>query len=131
MSQANIEIVRGIWEADRRRDVAAVLAAYAPDVLWEDNSGLWGDWGRARGPEGIQAAWGRWYEAFADVSFEWDEVAAIGDHVIVTYQTHARGRASGVVVDQAITLLWTLRGGKVVHIRAYSERADGLEAAAG
>jgi ketosteroid isomerase-like protein len=42
MSQENVEVVRGIWEADRRRDVAAVRAAYAPDVEWEDNTVLWG-----------------------------------------------------------------------------------------
>jgi ketosteroid isomerase-like protein len=130
MSRENVEIVRRIWEADRRRDVAAVLGAYAPDVLWEDNSGLWGDWGNARGPAGIQAAWARWYEAFADVRFDWEEVSDIGDHVIVTYQTHARGRGSGIVVDQAITLLWTLRAGQVVHIRAYADRAVALQAAA-
>ncbi|MGH2975128.1 MAG: nuclear transport factor 2 family protein [Solirubrobacterales bacterium] len=129
MSQENVEIVRGIWEADRRRDVAAVLAAYAPDVEWEDNTGLWGDWGTARGPDGIQAAWRRWHEAFEEVQFEWDEVVDGGDDVVVTYRTHGRGRGSGVVVDQAITLLWTLRAGKVVHVRAYPDRADALEAA--
>jgi ketosteroid isomerase-like protein len=129
MSQENVEIVRRIWEADRRRDVEAVHGAYAPDVVWEDNTGLWGDWGRARGPAGIRTAWGRWYEAFADVRFEWDEVADTGDHVVVTYRTYARGRGSGVVVDQAITLLWTVQAGKVVHIRAYPDRADALEAA--
>ena len=129
MSQENVEIVRQVWEADRRRDVEAVRAAYSPDVVWEDTTRLWGDWGTARGPDGIQVAWGRWYEAFEDVTFEWDEVADIGDHVVVTYQTHARGRGSGVVVDQAITLLWTLQAGKVVRIRAYTDRADALEAA--
>jgi ketosteroid isomerase-like protein len=129
MSRENVEIVRGIWEADRRRDLDAVRAAYAADVEWEDNTGLWGDWGTARGPDGIEAAWRRWYEAFEDVRFEWGEVADAGDDVIVTYRTYGRGRGSGVVVDQAITLLWTLRAGRVVHIRAYPDRANALKAA--
>jgi ketosteroid isomerase-like protein len=50
MSQENVEVVRGIWEADRRRDVAAVRAAYAPDVEWEDNTVLWGDLGHRTRP---------------------------------------------------------------------------------
>jgi ketosteroid isomerase-like protein len=129
MSKENVEVVRGIWEADRRGDAAAVRAAYAMDVEWEDNTGLWGDWGVARGPDGIQAAWRRWYEAFEDVRFEWDEVAEAGDEVVVTYRVYARGSGSGVVVDQAISLLWTVHGGKVVHIRAFADRADALEAA--
>ena len=129
MSQENVEIVRRIWEADRRRDVEAVHAAYAPDVVWEDNTGLWGDWGTARSPDGVRAAWGRWYEAFEDVEFEWDEVSDTADHVVVTYRSRARGRGSGVLVDQAITLLWTLQDGKVVRIRSYSDRSEALEAA--
>jgi ketosteroid isomerase-like protein len=129
VSQKNVEIVRGIWEADRQRDVEAVRVAYAPEVEWEDSTGLWGDWGTARGPDGIQAAWRRWYDAFEDVQFEWEEVADTADDVVVTYRARARGRGSGVVVDQAFTLLWTLRAGKVVRIRAYADRADALEAA--
>jgi len=129
MSRENVEIVRGIWEADRQRDARAVRVAYAPEVEWEDTTGLWGDWGTARGPDGIQAAWRRWYEAFEDVRFEWDEVTDAGDDVVVTYRAHARGRGSGAVVDQAFTLLWTLRAGKVVRIRAYADRAEALGAA--
>ncbi|MGZ8665881.1 MAG: nuclear transport factor 2 family protein [Solirubrobacterales bacterium] len=95
----------------------------------EDTTGLWGDWGTARGPEGIEAAWRRWYAAFGDVRHEWDEVADAGDDVIVTYRTYGRGRGSGLAVDQSITLLWTLKAGKIVRVRSYSDRADALEAA--
>jgi len=129
VSDQNVEIIRGIWKADRHRDLDAVRAAYAPEVEWEDTSGLWGDWGTARGPDGIQAAWRRWYDAFEDVRFEWGEVAHAGDDVVVTYRARARGRGSGAVVDQAISLLWTLRAGKVVRIRAYTDRSDALQAA--
>jgi ketosteroid isomerase-like protein len=129
MSHQNVEVVRGIWEADRRRDVAAVHAAYAPNVEWEDHAGLWGDWGVARGPDGIRQAWRRWYEAFEDVQIEFGEAAAAGDVVVVTYQLSARGRGSGVDVRQAITLVWTLEAGKVVKIRAYTNRHEALEAA--
>jgi len=129
VSRENVEVVRGIWEADRQRDARAVRAAYAPEVEWEDTTGLWGDWGTSRGPDGIQAAWRRWYEAFEDVRFEWDEVTDAGDDVVVTYRARARGRGSGAVVDQAFTLIWSLRAGKVVRIRAYADRADALGAA--
>ena len=129
MSEENVEIVRRIWEADRQHDAEAVLGAYAPEVEWEDNTGLWGDWGTARGRNGVRAAWRRWHEAFEEVRFDWDQVADTGDDVVVTYRARARGRGSGAVVDQAITLLWTLRAGKVVRIRSYGDRADALEAA--
>ena len=129
MSQENVDVVRGIWEADRRHDLAAVQAAYAPNVEWEDLAGLWGDWGVARGPDGIRQAWRRWYEAFEDVQIEFGEVAAAGDVVVVTYQLGARGRGSGVEVQQTITLVWALEAGKVVRIRAYMSRDEALAAA--
>jgi ketosteroid isomerase-like protein len=125
----NVKVVRGIWEADRRRDAEAVYAAYAPNIEWEDHAGLWGDWGTARGPDGIRQAWRRWYEAFEDVEMEFGEVAADGDVVVATYQLSARGRGSGVEVELSISLVWTLEAGKVVRIRAYTDRGEALEAA--
>jgi ketosteroid isomerase-like protein len=129
MSQENVDVVRGIWEADRRRDWDAVYAAYDGDVVWEDHAGLWGDWGVARGPDGIQDAWRRWHEAFEEVHFEFGEVAHDGDVVVVTYEIHGRGRGSGVEVRQPITLVWGLAEGKVVRIHAYLTREEALEAA--
>jgi ketosteroid isomerase-like protein len=129
MSQENVDVVRSIWEADRRRDWDAVYAAYDGDVVWEDHAGLWGDWGVARGPDGIREAWRRWYEAFDEVRFEFGEVADAGEAVVVTYDIHARGRGSGVVVQQPVTLVWWLTDGKVVRISAYLTRRAALEAA--
>ncbi|HEY0515692.1 MAG TPA: hypothetical protein VGD00_01110 [Solirubrobacteraceae bacterium] len=51
------------------------------------------------------------------------------DHVLVTVNEHGIGRASGVVVDRRHYALWTLRGGKVVSLRNYLDRAEALEAA--
>jgi ketosteroid isomerase-like protein len=129
MSQENVELVHGIWEADRRRDWEAVYAAYAADIEWEDHAGLWGDWGMARGRDGIRQAWRRWHEAFEEVRFDFGEVADDGDVVVVTYELRARGRGSGIELRQPITLVWTVKAGKVVRIRAYLSRADALEAA--
>jgi ketosteroid isomerase-like protein len=129
VSEENVDVVRGIWEADRRRDWDAVYAAYDGDVVWEDHAGLWGDWGVARGRDGIREAWRRWHEAFDGVRFEWGEVDHGGDVVVVTYEIHGRGRGSGVEVQQAVTLVWQLAGGKVVRISAYLTRAEALEAA--
>jgi ketosteroid isomerase-like protein len=127
VSKENVDVVRGIWEADRRRDWEAVYAAYAADIEWEDHAGLWGDWGVARGPDGIREAWRRWHEAFEDVEIDFGEVADAGDVVVVTYHLRGRGRVSGAEVHQTVTLVWTLAAGKVVRIRAYLSRAEALE----
>jgi ketosteroid isomerase-like protein len=129
MSQQNVDVVRAVWEADRRRDWDGVYAAYHDDIVWEDHAGLWGDWGVARGPDGIREAWQRWHEAFDEVRFDFGEVAHGGDAVVVTYVIHARGRGSGVEVAQAVTLVWRLASGKIVRISAYLTRPEALAAA--
>jgi ketosteroid isomerase-like protein len=129
MSQRNVEVVRALFEANQAGDREVVDAALDPDVEWEDNTGLWGDWGIAHGPEGIRDAMRRWQEAFMDVQIELGEVAARDDKVVATYPMHARGRESGIEVHQAITLVWILRRRKVVRIRSYADRSAALEAA--
>jgi ketosteroid isomerase-like protein len=44
MSQANVELVRRVYDAAARRDANAVLALYDPDVEWDWTrvSGLFG-----------------------------------------------------------------------------------------
>ena len=41
----------------------------------------------------------------------------------------ARGRASGMDLDVPMGFVWTLRDGKVVRARTFSEQADALRAA--
>jgi ketosteroid isomerase-like protein len=130
MSQANVEIVLRLSAANARRDWDALFEAYAPDIEWADCSGLWGDWGVARGHEGLRQAWRRWFEALGDVDWQLagDPIDA-GDDVIATYRVHGRGRVSGVSVDQQLTLVWSVRDGKIARVRAYRERAEALQVA--
>jgi ketosteroid isomerase-like protein len=51
MSQENVEVVRQVLEAQRRRDWAAFRRLYDPGIEWEDVSGLWEDWVKRGGFE--------------------------------------------------------------------------------
>jgi hypothetical protein len=63
-----------------------------------------------------------------DVKWELDgDPVDAGDDVLATYRVHGRGRGSGVAVDQRITLLWSVRNGKVTRVRAYRERRTPLK----
>src|SRR5829696_18178 len=72
MSQESVDVVLRLSAANDRRDWDAVFEAYAPDIEWEDCSGLWGDWGVARGHEGQRQAWRRWLEMFGNVKWDLD-----------------------------------------------------------
>ena len=129
MSQENVEIVREVLEAERRRDWQAFRNLYDPDIEWEDASGLWGDWGKRRGFEDVQDAFMTWFEAFEHASFELEDVVDVGDDVVTFIRISGRGRESGLVVDQRIPTVWTLRDRRVVRVRGYRDEAEALEAA--
>jgi ketosteroid isomerase-like protein len=128
MSEENIAVVRAVIEAQRREDWEAFPDLYDPEIEWEDVSGLWGDWGTRRGFEDVRNAWITWFEAFEQVEFAIESVFDAGDDVLTSLRMSGRGRGSGLPVEQRITVVWTVRGGRVVRVRAYRERAEALEA---
>jgi ketosteroid isomerase-like protein len=129
MSQENVAVVRAVLGARRRRDWQAFRSLYDPDIEWEDVSGLWGDWGTRRGFEDVRAAFVTWFEAFEEASFDLDHIVEAGDEVFASIRISARGRESGLVIDQRIPSVWTVRGGRVVRVRGYRGEAEALEAA--
>jgi ketosteroid isomerase-like protein len=130
MSEENVEIVRAVFDAQRRRDWDAFPQLYDPEIEWDDVAGLWGDWGTRRGFDDVRKAFLTWFEAFEQVEFRLEgNILQSGDDVIATQRISGRGRGSGLSVNQRITLIWTVRSGRVTRVRAFRERADALEAA--
>jgi ketosteroid isomerase-like protein len=129
MSQANVEIVRGVHEAFNRRDVDAILAVWDEDAEFRPvMSALEG--GVYHGHEGLR----RWMR---EVDQDWDvfeahgeEYRDLGDKVLALGRWHARGRASGIVLDvQTAAWVARLRDGKVVWYRTFTDRDEAFEAA--
>jgi ketosteroid isomerase-like protein len=128
MSQENVEIVRRVFDAFNRRDIPAFLEFLDPDVEWVPVLAVLE--GRVyRGHEDIR----RWIK---DLDTDWEffevyyeELRDLGDRVLVSGHWHARGRASGVEVENPGTYLYEIKGGKVVSMRTFTNRAEALGAA--
>ena len=58
-----------------------------------------------------------------------EEFREVGDKVVVLGRLRARSRASGMDVDVPMGFVWTLRDGKAVHGRTFSDQAEALRAA--
>ena len=126
MSQENVEIVRRVYEAAASRNSEAVFALYDPEVeLDSSRLGL----GVYRGHEGLRSLFREWHEAWGSIEYSYEELIDAGEAVIAVVTRHARGRASGVETKQPFTLVWTVRGGKVVRVAWFLTRAEALEAA--
>ncbi len=131
MSRENVEIVRRVYEAAGRRDSAAVLALYDPEVELNVNAiGVVGSTGGTfRGHEGLRSLFREWHEAWGSIHYDYEELIDAGDQVVSVVTRHARGRASGVEVERPFALLWTLREGRIVRVLWFLEREQALAAA--
>jgi ketosteroid isomerase-like protein len=129
MSQENVEIVRGLYDAFARRDNAAPFAVYSPDIEVDIREGGSPDAQVVyHGHEGVRAAFRTWLAPFRSFAFQAEEMRDAGDHVLVKVSEHGIGRTSGVAVDRCHWALWTLQGGKVVSWRTYYDHAEALKA---
>ena len=132
MSEENVEIVRRVYEAVARRDTAAVLAAYAPDVEWDFSGSTWGDLtGRPvyRGHEDLRAFYREWYEAWGRYDESVEELIGAGEHVVVVATGRGRGRVSGAEVGWTQYGVWTIQEGKITRVVWFGTREAALEAA--
>jgi len=82
------------------------------------------------GIEGIRAMITERDEVWAEFRMVPDEFVDTGDRVVAIGRWIARGKGSGVEVDQPIADVFTLQGGRVVRCEiGFSDRAEALEAA--
>jgi ketosteroid isomerase-like protein len=128
MSQENVEIVPGVYDAFARRDNAAPFAAYALDIELDFRAGGIDAPGLYHGHDGVRTAFRNWLAPFRDFEFQPEETKDYGDHILVTVYEHGIGRASGVAVDRRHYALWTLRRGKIVSLCVYLDHAEALRA---
>jgi ketosteroid isomerase-like protein len=131
MSAENVEIVRRIMDAERRRDAATIFSLYDEGIEWDVSSAgaaVAGQIGILRGHEGVRHWMRTWYEGFEDVIYEVEELIDAGEHVMLVLSQRGRGRASGAEVSVRMYGAWTMREGKVVRVAWFLDHDDALKA---
>jgi ketosteroid isomerase-like protein len=143
MSEKNVEILRAFistwspeltveaWERGEAMDMSFI----DPDVVYEDDI-LPDHVGEAyRGHEGWIRSAKTWAEPFEWVRLELEEIIDAGDRVLSFHRVRSKARHTGIEFDSRDTdgaplgYVWTLRDGKIVHLRAFVDREQALEAA--
>jgi ketosteroid isomerase-like protein len=130
MSEANVQIVRRVYEAAAKRDSTTVLALYDRNVELDNTRIFVGEAGGVyRGHEGLRSFFREFHEAWDNIDYDYDELIDAGNSQVVSVVTrHGRGRASGAEVEMPAALVWTVRDNKVIRVIWYRSRADALEA---
>jgi ketosteroid isomerase-like protein len=132
MSQANVDVVRRIYDAAARRDDLIPFEVYAEDIIWDISNSR-----RAllamkpvyHGHDGVRQYWRENISVFGGVDFEVEELIDAGDQVLAVIREREVGRASGVPVETTHLALYTLTGGKVIQMQVFDDRQQALKAA--
>jgi uncharacterized protein len=128
MSEENVEIARRVMDAWNRGDYDAWIEAFDRDCEFRPpRSQLEGQ--TYRGHDGLRRYLHDLTEEWEQVRFALNDVRDVGDQVVVLFQWHARGRASGVELDLPIGLVGKVREGKIAEARFFSDPDEALEAA--
>jgi ketosteroid isomerase-like protein len=122
--------VRRIWQAWERRDSDAVFALYDPDIECLSTVAVAHIPSVYRGHEGTRRFLGEFMKSFEDFSARAEEFIDAGDSVVVRAQMGGRETTRKVYVEQPLWYVYRLRGGRVVRIEIYTDRAEALEAVA-
>ena len=148
MSEENVEVVRGYYEAVKggfeaywegpgsaadaleagEVPAAAVemLRYLHPNVEWK--TALTGT--TYRGYNGLARGFDQTVDAAQDYGIEIQEVSELrGDRVLAVLEVAMRGRATDIGVNAGIYVAVTVRNGLITRMDEYLERAEALEAA--
>jgi ketosteroid isomerase-like protein len=127
MSQKDVDRLRAVWDAWNRGEFD--LSMLDPEVVFEETV-LPDDAGETyRGHEGVLRAWARWAEAWEDFTTEVEQILDAGDQLVSIHTVYLQGKHSGAHTTLRYAYLYTLRDGKVIHLRSYVNPAEALEAA--
>ncbi len=130
MSRENVELVRRGFDDYARDGWEAMLPLLHPEFEAITPPELAMEPGTYRGEEGMRRYFQSFEEAMEDIRFLVDgELLDGGDRVFVPIRLTARGKETGIEVEQRMFMVWTVRGGKAIRLEAFASREEALKAA--
>jgi ketosteroid isomerase-like protein len=133
MSRQNVELVRGIYDSFAAGDVAAVLGAMSPDIVWNEAENFpLADRNPYIGPDAVAGG------VFARLAADWDgfalsidELLDAGDAVVATGRYRGTNRATGDAVNAQFVHIWRIQDGKAKAFQQFTDTLQFARAAGG
>ena len=130
MSRENVELLRQGYEALNRafasgEDVLPIIREGTDPDLVVEMGVLEGTF---HGPEGFKDFIEGQLAIIEDLRSDPEEFIEAGDRVVVPFRLSGRARSTGIPIEYHYVHLWTLRGGRAVHLRLHTSKAKALEA---
>jgi ketosteroid isomerase-like protein len=126
MSEENVEVVRRMVEAFNSDDPRQAISSFHPDVEFTsgftEHKAYVGLDGMREYGDDLDAVWENWHSEdnrFVDVG---------GEQVVWLYRIVGQGKGSGVPVDQAIAIVYTLRDDLIRRGQVFLDQRSALKA---
>ena len=119
----NGELIKGLYAAFARGDVPSVLAAMAPDIVWNEAENFpYADGNPYVGPEavlnGVFARLGGEWDGFSAVP---DEIIDAGDTIVSLGRYGGAPKLTGKKISAQFAHVWRLKNGKVTSFQQYTD----------
>jgi ketosteroid isomerase-like protein len=133
MSQENVQVIRGLYEAFGRGDVPMVLGQMDQSIEWnEAENFIYADRNPYVGPqavlEGVFMRFGSDWDGFTVTPEEWLDA---GDRIVVLGIYSGTHKATGRQVRAQFAHIWSMREGRVVRFQQYTDTKQFAETVAG
>jgi hypothetical protein len=123
MSAENVALVRGIYDGFAAGDVAAVLGAMSPDIVWNEAENFpYADGNPYVGPQAVAEG------VFARCIGEWDgfavaidEIIDGGDTIVGLGRYAGTYKASGKAMNPQLVHVWRVEDGKAARFQQYAD----------
>lgn len=119
MGDGNVEVIRGVYEAFGRGDIAGVLGTMSEDIDWhvpeELPHGM-----DARGPEQVGAFFRQLASKWDGLTVDVEDMLAAEDRVLVLAKIG--GKFGGIDTGYRAAHVWTLQDGTAVRFDEYVDQ---------
>ncbi len=127
MSSQNLEIVRRVNEAFNSGDTERILALVHPDFETVVGPELSVEPDTYRGYDGIRRYFNSFRDAMDEIRFYPESFREAGASVVVALRLSAKGRSTGITVEQRLGQVWTIRDGKALQVQSYLSYGEALQ----
>jgi ketosteroid isomerase-like protein len=129
VSDVRIELAGQGLEAWNRRDVDWLRRNATADFEFVPAVAATVEGGSVKGPEGMVHFLEEMDESWETFRIEPEDFRLVGEVVLIHGRVIAKGRGSGVELDQPIASTTHFRDGKIARLQSYLDPAEALEAA--
>jgi ketosteroid isomerase-like protein len=128
MAQGHLDAVRDVYERWKEGDFSASDDLLDPLVVFVMSEGL-PDTGAYLGTDALAEYMHGFLEPWTRITIESEEIEGAGDSVFAAVVQRGVGSGSGAATELRYFHVWTFRGGWVIRLETFRDRAEARKAA--